>query len=163
MLFTGNWAPAGWAFCDGQIMPIAEYDTLFNLIGTTYGGDGTTTFALPDLRGRVPVNQGAGPGLTPRTLGESGGQEAVTLTANELPTHNHLAAGSSAAGSQTSPAGGVWDATTGDAYAEPGGQSAPMAAALLSPVGSSQPHDNMPPFVTATYCIALYGIYPSPE
>src|SRR5512135_3630836 len=107
-LFGGNFAPVGWAFCDGALVPISENDALFNLIGTTYGGDGQLTFALPDLRGRLPMHMGTGPGLSPRTIGEQGGVETVTLTANQIPAHSHVPLSVSGDGNQSTPQNGVW-------------------------------------------------------
>jgi microcystin-dependent protein len=160
-MFGGNFAPAGWMFCDGSILPISEYDTLFNLIGTTYGGDGQQTFALPDLRGRVPVHQGQGPGLSNYTLAQTGGVETVTLTQNMIPIHTHTPNGSNT-GNGDNPNNSFWANTaTGKAYsaAPPAVQ---MNAATIAATGGSQPHDNMIPFLCVSYIISLFGIYPSP-
>lgn len=158
-MFAGNFAPAGWMLCQGQLLPISEYETLFNLIGTTYGGDGQSTFALPDLRSRVPIHQGAG-----FTLAENGGSESVTLTVNQLPSHNHLAA-ASGGGNVVSPDGAVWSTDPGGntaAYTSPL-QSAPTLAstAIGSTSPSAHPHDNMQPFLAVNYIISLFGIFPS--
>lgn len=155
-MFAGNFAPNGWLFCQGQILQIDEYDTLFVLIGTTYGGDGVTTFALPDLQSRVPVHQGSG-----YPLGAAGGVETVTLTQNQLPVHSHPL-GASAAASSTTPSGNVWAQWADMAYtsAQP---TVPMSAAALIPAGGSQPHDNMPPYLAVNFIISLFGIYPSPS
>jgi microcystin-dependent protein len=160
-MFAGNYAPEGWAFCDGSLLSIAEQELLFTLIGTTYGGDGQETFALPDLRGRVPIHQGTGNGLQSYTLGEKGGTETVTLTTAQMPAHTHTAVADSAAGSQATPGGGVWAA---NAAAKPYGSSAPSAAmnaAAVASSGGGQPHENMLPFLGINYIISLSGIYPS--
>ncbi len=159
-MFGGNFAPAGWAFCDGSLLSIAENDALFNLIGTTYGGDGQNTFALPDLRGRAPLHAGQGPGLSNYTLGQAGGTESVTLTPNQLPAHSHLAQGQTAAGSQTSPSNGVWAASTLNQFSA-NTPTQPFAANAVGMSGGSQPHDNMMPYATINYIISLFGIYPS--
>ncbi|GAA5036650.1 phage tail protein [Microbacterium fluvii] len=157
--FAGNFAPAGWAFCDGSLVQIADNDTLFQLIGTTYGGDGQTTFALPDLRGRAAIGRGAGPGLSTRTIGETTGVESVTLAVTQLPAHSHVPTAAAAAGSNSA-AGAVWAAQPTDAFspATPGAALSPTA---ISVQGGSQPHDNMPPYVVVNHIISLYGIYPS--
>lgn len=149
ILFAGNFAPRGWALCDGQLLPISQNTALFSILGTTYGGDGIHTFALPDLRGRAPIHAGNGPGLTPRNLGESGGQESVTLTPNEIPAHVH--------GIQAAP----------EPHGDPSGNI--LAAATqekagvshTGPAGGNQPHNNMQPYVAVNYIIATEGIYPS--
>lgn len=155
-MFGGNFAPVGWAFCDGSLLAISEFSVLFNLIGTTYGGDGQSTFALPDLRSRVPVH--VGPSLT---IGENGGVEAVTLTTTQIPNHAHRGHGTSDGGTSTDPTGLVWASTPQLPYhalVEPEG---PMAADDVSLAGGSQPHDNMLPFVVVTFIISLFGIFPS--
>lgn len=160
-LFGGNFAPAGWMFCNGQLLPISENEVLFQLIGTTYGGDGQSTFGLPDLRGRVPIHQGSGPGLSTYTLAQTGGVEQVTLTVNQIPQHSHTPAASNTGGSD-SPAGNFWGNTaTGKPYsaAPPTGQ---MNAGAISATGGNQPHDNMIPFLCVSYIISLFGIFPSP-
>jgi len=160
-MFGGNFAPAGWMFCAGQILPIAEYETLFQLIGTTYGGDGQVTFGLPDLRGRVPIHQGQGSGLSNYVLAQTGGVESVTLTINQIPLHSHVPAASNTGNSDT-PANNYWaNSTLGKPYsaAPPAVQ---MNAGTITPTGGSQPHDNMIPFLCVTYIISLFGIFPSP-
>jgi microcystin-dependent protein len=153
-----NFAAAGWAFCDGSLLSIAEYDTLFNLIGTTYGGDGQVSFGLPDLRGRVPIHQGNG-----FVLSQNGGAEFVMLTTNQIPSHNHPAAANSGSGTATTPGGNVWAASPSTLpYAAAGSPTAPMAAAV-GLVGGNQAHDNMHPYLTINYIISLYGVYPSPN
>ena len=154
-LFGGNFAPVGWSFCDGSLLSIASYEALFNLIGTTYGGDRQTTFALPDLRGRVPVHVGG-----QFTLGQQGGSEQVTLTSAQLPAHQHSPAAVSGSGGTGSPKSAVWAGASSSMYAS-GTADAPMNAATGSPAGSSQPHDNLSPFLVLTFIIALDGIYPS--
>lgn len=154
-MFGGNFAPVGWAFCDGQLMPISENDALFTLIGTTFGGDGENTFAMPDLRGRLPMHQGNG-----YVLGQMGGVESVTLTTNQIPAHTHAAQANSAIGSQSTPANGVWAAAPTSRYSS----SAPnlaMKNSLVAPAGGSQPHENMMPFLTVSFIISLFGIFPS--
>lgn len=159
-LFAGNFAPNGWALCQGQLVAISENETLFQLIGTTYGGDGQTTFALPDLRGRVPMHQGAGPGLSPRSIGEMAGSETVTLTALQMPQHSHaLVASSAAASSGAGPNGGQLAISSVNLYGS-GTPGTPMAAAAIAPVGSGQPHDNMAPFLGLNYIISVFGIFP---
>jgi microcystin-dependent protein len=162
-LFAGNFAPAGWAFCDGSFLPISENDTLFNLIGTTYGGDGQQTFALPDMRGRVPVHQGQGPGLSPRVIGQPGGSEAVTLSAAQLPSHSHaLNATTAAANASASITGLPAAASTTTFYGSaPGGPD--LAPQALVASGGSQPHNNVAPFQVVSYIISLFGIFPSPN
>lgn len=162
-LFAGNFAPAGWMFCDGQLLPISENETLFQLIGTTYGGDGESTFALPDLRGRVPVHQGAGPGLQSYVLAESGGAEQVTLTPAQIPAHTHALRGNTAVGTGSAPGNAVLAATgTVNSYGS-GTPDQAMTAGALSAVGGSQPHSNMAPFLAVNYIISLFGIFPSPS
>ena len=154
-----NFAPVGWVFCDGQLLPISENETLFQLIGTTFGGDGQETFGVPDLRGRVPIHQGNG-----FVVGEAGGTETVTLTTQQIPNHTHSLVASSDQGSLPDPGNNVLARTNtpgvfmyiADA---PDVQLAPNA---LGPVGGSQPHDNMAPYQVITYVISLYGIFPSP-
>ena len=158
-MFGGNFAPQGWAFCDGTVLPIAQNDVLFNLIGTTYGGDGESTFALPDLRGRIPIHQGKNLGAT-YSLGESSGTETETLTTNNLPVHTHIP-NSNSSGGGDSPAGSLWaKSTTGKPYATTGGPMLAFNAASVQPSGGNQPHDNMHPFLCVTYIISLFGIYP---
>lgn len=156
-LFAGNFAPMGWAFCDGSLLSISQNTALFSLIGTTYGGDGISTFGLPDLRSRVPIH--AGPGYP---LGQSGGVEAVTLTTAQLPAHTHLPRVSSAAGTQTSPAGNVWASGSGFPYAAPSvAPNVTLDPAAVQPSGGGQPHDNMVPFLAINFIIAMNGIFPS--
>jgi microcystin-dependent protein len=158
-IFAGNFAPAGWMFCDGQLLAIAENETLFQLIGTTYGGDGQSTFALPDLRGRLPLHQGNG-----FVLAEQGGAEQVTLTGQQIPSHTHPLMASRSTAVSTAPAGNVLAAGTG-ATTSAYGTDAPrstLAAAAVSPVGGSQPHTNLQPYLCVDFIISLFGIFPSP-
>ena len=161
-MFAGNFAPAGWAFCDGQLLPISENETLFNLIGTTYGGDGQSTFALPDLRGRVPIHQGTGVGLTPRTLAQLGGVEGVTLTASEIPSHNHpLVAAATAAQATASPTGSLPAIASTPLYSAPISGTLAMDPTAVGSSGGSQPHNNVAPFLCVSFIISLFGIFPS--
>jgi len=159
-MFAGNYAPQGWMFCAGQLLPIAQYDALFNLIGTTYGGDGQQTFALPNLSSRVPVHMGTGAGGT-YIQGQMAGEETVTLVANQLPQHTHTALANTT-GSGTSPSGTVWAGTTDlSQFADPSTINGQLAAGAVAAVGGSQPHGNMIPYVAISFIIALEGIYPS--
>lgn len=160
-MFAGNFAPAGWAFCDGSLLAISENDVLFNLIGTTYGGDGQNTFALPDLRSRVPVHMGTGGGAT-YIIGQAAGEEQVTLTTSQIPAHSHPPLCNSGAGGQAGPAGGVWaQLATNPPYANVAPTLA-MGANAIGPTGGSQPHDNMVPFLVINFIISLFGVFPSP-
>jgi len=150
-----NFAPVGWSFCNGQLLPISEYVALYNLIGTTYGGDGQQTFALPDLQCRIPFHQGSS-----FILGQLSGTENVTLTTSQLPIHTHSLAASSAAGAQTSPAGGLWAQSTLDQFSTEANSHTMDPSAIVA-TGGSQPHDNMPPFLVINFIISLYGIFPS--
>jgi microcystin-dependent protein len=154
-IFAGNFAPSGWNFCDGSLLSISEFETLFNLIGTTYGGDGVSTFALPDLRSRVPVHQGSG-----FVIGQNGGEETVTLNTTQIPSHSHLPAANSNPGTQSSPSGAVWAQSTLNLYSS-AAPNVTMAASALGSAGGSQPHDNMLPYVGLNYIISLFGIFPS--
>lgn len=159
-MFAGNFPPNGWEFCSGQLMSIAENDTLYNLIGTTYGGDGQVTFGLPDLRGRLPVHQGTGGGAT-YLQGEKGGVEAVTLTTQQIPGHTHPLLCTTTVGNLPGPENALpAECSTGSIY-QSSAPSPSMAAASVSPAGGSQPHDNLQPFLCVNYIISLYGIYPS--
>jgi microcystin-dependent protein len=156
-LFAGNFAPAGWAFCDGSLLPISENEVLFQLIGTTYGGDGESTFALPDLRGRIPLHQGNG-----HVMGEAAGVETVTLTVNQMPIHAHPLAAASGLASDANPAGRLLAETrASDLYLDdtPAVALAPTAS---PPVGGSQPHGNLMPYLCINFIISLFGIFPSP-
>lgn len=155
-----NFAPNGWASCDGQLIPISQNTALFSLLGTTYGGNGRTTFALPDLRGSFAMGTGPGPGLSPRDLGQPVGQATVSLLASEMPGHTHALMAGSTPGS-TSPAGNVMAPSANGAsiYRAPGAV-APMAGTAISAAGGSQPHENRQPYLALTFCIALQGIFP---
>jgi microcystin-dependent protein len=161
-MFAGNFAPVGWEFCNGQLLAIAENDALFSLLGTTYGGDGQNTFGLPDLRGRTPIHQGSGGGLTPRVPGEMTGTETVTLTSSQLPSHFHPVHATSGAGTTAVPTGASWAAaSTGENQYSQATPNASMAAISTVAVGGGQPHDNMAPFQALSFIIALQGIYPT--
>ena len=155
-LFAGNFAPAGWMLCDGQLLPIAENDTLFNLIGTTYGGDGQSTFALPDLRGRVPIHQGGG-----FIQGQSSGVEQVTLTVNQIPAHAHPFLASADPASSPNPAANVLAETVSTTPYFAGPPAVTLAPQSIVPAGGSQPHSNLQPYLCINYIICLFGIYPS--
>ena len=155
-MFAGNFAPLGWEFCAGQLLPISENDVLFNLIGTTYGGDGESTFALPDLRGRLPIHQGGG-----LTLAETGGAEEVTLSVNQIPGHTHPLLASSAVGNTPNPEGAVLAESSAISAYRQMSPSAAMAAQSISPVGGSQPHTNLQPYLCVNFIISLFGIFPS--
>ena len=149
-MFAGNFAPREWAFCDGRLLPVSQYQALFSILGTTYGGDGRTDFALPDLRGRVPLHPGSGPGLTERRLGDEGGAEQVTLSEAEMPGHSH----------------GVTSAGDGQtirslSYFGTEKEVPQQATGVTDPAGGDQPHDNMPPFQAVNFIIAIQGMYPS--
>lgn len=164
-LLPYNFAPVGWLDCDGSLLPIAQYDALFTLLGTTYGGDGQTTFALPDLRGRVPIHNGTGSGLGTYVIGQTGGSETVTLTADQMPAHSHPAAVTSGVASSGTPAPGVQPgAIVGDTmYASDitGLPAYPASPAMIGPAGGSLPHDNIMPTLAVRFCIAVEGIWPS--
>jgi microcystin-dependent protein len=157
-MFGGNFAPAGWMFCEGQLLPISEYETLFNLIGTTYGGDGQSTFGLPDLRGRVPVHQG-----NSFILAEAGGAEVVTLTTQQLANHTHPLLVAPAAGSAASPLNNLLAASGSSNVYRPGpaGGTVALAPQTVGPVGGSQPHSNVQPYLCVDFIISLFGIFPS--
>ncbi|WP_395620731.1 phage tail protein [Dokdonella sp.] len=156
-MFAGNFAPAGWMFCEGQLLPISENETLFNLIGTTYGGDGQSTFALPDLRGRLPIHQGNG-----FILAETGGAEEITLTVQQIPAHTHPVLASTAPASSNSPVGNVAAAPTAiNLYIEDNANSS-LSPLAVSAIGGSQPHTNLQPYLCVNFIISLFGIFPSP-
>lgn len=158
-MFAGNFAPVGWAFCNGALIPISENDALFNLIGTTYGGDGQNTFALPNLQSRVPMH--VGPGFA---LGQAAGAEDVTLTVSQIPAHGHVpqgSASSTAPPNVNTPAGNVWAQSTLGAFATNNSPTLAMNAAAIGSAGGSQPHDNMLPFLVVNFIISLFGVFPS--
>jgi microcystin-dependent protein len=162
-MFAGNFAPVGWAFCNGQIMPISQNTALFSLLGTNYGGNGVSNFALPNLQGVAPIQQGQGPGLSPRVIGEAGGSPTVTLLATELPAHTHAAHAVAGGADATNPAGELWANQAGrtppPAYASSANTA--MSQAALATAGGGQPHNNMPPYLAVNFIIALQGIFPS--
>lgn len=167
-IFAGNFAPRGWAFCDGQLLPISQNTALFSLIGTTYGGDGRTTTALPDLRGRSAMHPGRGPGLTSRRLGQRLGTETVTLSEAQIPSHNHLLGGVSDTASTAADGGGtpannrsLAKTVAGGLYADTLTNTVPLASSAASNTGGSQSHDNVQPFLTLNFIIALQGLFPS--
>jgi len=155
-MFAGNFAPAGWMFCEGQLLPISEYETLFNLIGTTYGGDGQSTFALPDLRGRVPLHFGNG-----FTLAQTGGVETVTLTVSQIPAHSHPFLGSSNNATATTAQNNVAATTPSYTPYINANPNSPMNAQSVSSIGGSQPHNNFQPYLCVDFIISLFGIFPS--
>ena len=151
IMFAGNFAPRGWAFCDGQLLPISQNTALFSILGTTYGGDGRTTFALPDLRGRVPMHAGHGPGLSSRRIGEKGGQESVTLTIAEMPSHTHSALSSS-----------TIDPTSTGAFVKGAVNATGTTPSInVTNSGGNLPHNNVQPYGCVNFIIALYGAFPS--
>lgn len=158
-MFGGNFAPNGWSFCEGQLLPISEYTALFELLGTTYGGDGQSNFALPDLRGRVPLHQGTG--LSPYTIGQAGGVEQVTVTTNQMASHTHPVAASTASGSQQSPAGGILASSPSVALYNVNPPNNALASSTVGSIGGSQPHTNFQPYLCVSFIIALFGIFPS--
>jgi microcystin-dependent protein len=160
-IFGGNFAPKGWAFCNGQLLNISQNSALFSLLGTTYGGDGRVTFALPDLRGRAPIGFGQGPGLSSYALGEQGGTEAVTLLVTEMPTHNHALGANSANGTSTVAQNNVpaTSASRDNQYSPT--VNATMSPTAIGPAGGNEPHENRQPYLAMNYIIALEGIYPS--
>jgi len=156
-MFAGNFAPAGWMFCEGQLLPISENETLFQLIGTTYGGDGESTFALPDLRGRIPIHQGNG-----FILAETGGAEEITLTVQQIPAHSHPLLASTNTAQQTQPTGQVLgNSATATMYIEDN-PSVALNPKTVGSVGGSQPHTNFQPYLCINFIISLFGIFPSP-
>ncbi len=161
-MFAGNFPPDGWLFCDGQTLPIAENEVLFQLIGTTYGGDGESTFNVPNLQSRVPIHMGSGPDGTTYQIGEMAGTEQETLTVQQIPNHTHTLLASTAAGADTSPVGNVL-ATTGGGISlyYQGAVDTNLNAQAVGPAGGSQPHENTQPFLCINYIISLFGIFPS--
>jgi microcystin-dependent protein len=161
-IFAGNFAPAGWALCNGQLLPISENETLFNLIGTTYGGDGQETFALPDLQGRTPVHAGQGPGISQNyQIGEEAGVEQVTLSVQQMPSHNHPMLASANPGTQANAAGNTISSSPSiNFYIEGIPPDASLNAGTLGPAGGGQPHENVQPYLCINYIISLFGIFP---
>lgn len=170
-IFAATFAPRGWAMCDGQLLPISYYEALFSLLGTTYGGDGRTTFGLPDLRGRIPIHKGTGPGLNPRSLGERGGAEDATVSIAQLPSHSHALHGTVEPAGRSDPSDAMRASYVGDSVSIPafGNLEPPsetplvaMAGDVIAPVGGGQAHANVQPFLCVNFIIALVGLYPSP-
>jgi len=165
-IFAGNFSPTGWALCNGQLLLISQNTALFSLLGTTYGGNGTTNFALPNLQGSAPLDQGQGPGLSLRSIGQAGGEAAVTLVNSDLPAHTHLPVANSTAPQVTTPGGNTWappDPGAGrglNIYSPDKGSGPPMHPQAVGATGGGLPHNNMPPYLTLTFIIALQGIYP---
>jgi microcystin-dependent protein len=155
-IFAGNFAPAGWMFCEGQLLPISENETLFQLIGTTYGGDGESTFALPDLRGRIPIHQGNG-----FILAETGGAEEITLTVNQIPAHSHALLASGDVGDQVNTSGALTSNSNGAKPYLEDSATLNMNPLAIGPVGGSQPHTNFQPYLCVDFIISLFGIFPS--
>jgi len=160
-MFAGNFAPRGWAFCDGQLLAVSQNDALFSLLGTIYGGDGRTTFGLPDLRGRIPLHQGTGPGLSQRRLGSKGGSENVTLTTNQLASHTHDFNANKADATGAAPQGKVTAKIVGGRLYRTDSQNTDLASTVVSNTGGSNSHTNLMPTLCINYIIALVGIYPS--
>ena len=159
--FAGNFAPRGWAFCDGQLLAIAQNSALFSILGTTYGGDGRTTFALPDVRGRVIIGEGKGPGLSNHPLGQKSGTENETLNTNQIPNHTHTLRASGGEATYAAPAGNVLASTGRTRLYDSGAANVDMDASAIAPAGGSLPHNNMQPYNTLSCIIALVGTFPS--
>jgi len=161
-MFGGSFAPAGWSFCLGQLLPISQNDILFNLIGTTYGGDGQETFALPNLAGRIPMHAGQGPGISQNyTLGEQAGVESVTLTTQQIPIHNHAVVGTNGFGSDLNPANNFLASSSSiNVYAKFAPTNA-FATTAITAVGGSQPHENLMPYLCINFIISLFGVFPT--
>lgn len=160
-MFAGNFPPVGWMFCEGQTLPISENEVLFQLIGTTYGGDGESTFNLPNLASRVPIHMGTGPDGTTYQLGEMAGTEQETLTIQQIPSHNHALLGTTAAATGRDPKDFGLATAAGDVYVQ-APDNVPLNSAAITPAGGSQPHENVQPFLCINYIISLFGVFPSP-
>lgn len=160
-MFAGSFAPAGWAFCNGQLIPISENDALFTLIGTTYGGDGQETFALPNLQSRVPIHAGQGPGLNNYTLGEAAGVETVTLSTQQIPVHTHAMIATGDVGALNTPTSNILAQCAGVKTYSAAAPNTPLNAQAVTPVGGSQPHENMQPFLVISFIISLFGRFPN--
>jgi microcystin-dependent protein len=159
-IFPFNFAPKGWAWCDGQLLPLSQNTALFSLLGTTYGGNGKSNFALPDLQGRAPMHPGQGPGLSLHDLGETGGSETVSLLESEIPAHTHTMRAAAEAGEENDPAGAALGVTIGNTLYNNGNTLAALAPEALAPAGGDQPHNNLQPYLTFYFCIALQGVFP---
>lgn len=160
-MFSGNFAPRGWAFCDGQLLAVSQNDALFSLLGTIYGGDGRTTFGLPDMRGRIPLHQGSGPGLSNRRLGGKGGAENETITTNQMPSHSHNLNANTAEFTGSAPSGKVLANPLPGTLFDPENQAASAASTSITNTGGSRSHTNLMPTLCINFIIALFGIYPS--
>lgn len=159
-IFPFNFAPTGWAFCDGQLMPISQNTALFSLLGTTYGGDGKSNFALPDLQGSAPMHPGQGPGLSLHDLGEAGGSDTVTLLESEMPTHSHSVLASNQPGEDPNPSGEALARSVGASLYQTGAANVSLSPSSLAPGGGDQPHNNLQRYLTLNFCIALQGVFP---
>ena len=160
-IFPFNFAPKGWAWCDGQLLPLSQNTALFSLLGTTYGGNGKSNFALPDMQGRAPMHPGQGPGLSLHDLGETGGSETVTLLESEIPAHSHALMSLGAPANRTNPIGNtIARVSAGNAFVPPPAAMVSMSDQALPPAGGDQPHNNMQPYLTPNFCIALQGVFP---
>jgi microcystin-dependent protein len=161
-IFPFNFAPRGWAWCDGQLLPLSQNTALFSLLGTTYGGNGKSNFALPDLQGRAPMHPGQGPGLSLHDLGETGGSETVSLLESEIPSHSHALMSLPAPGDAPSPAGDSFARVIGATPYQPptGSTLVTMSSQAIAPAGGDQPHNNLQPYLTFYFCIALQGVFP---
>ena len=159
-MFAGNFAPTGWAECNGQLLPLSQNTALFSLLGTFYGGDGKSTFALPDLQGSAPMHQGSGSGLSQRFLGEKSGSETITLLQSEMPLHNHIANAKTSLGNSQTPAGQTWAGSNNAKQYVNTAPNTPMSPQALSPTGGDQPHNNLQPYLVVTFIIALQGVFP---
>jgi microcystin-dependent protein len=162
-IFPFNFPPKGWAFCNGQLMALSQNTALFSLLGTTYGGDGKSNFALPNLQGNVPMHPGQGPGLSLHDLGETGGSDTVTLLTSEMPSHNHTAGcidGRTVSGQVSSPAGAVFSKAAANSYISGANANQTMNQNMVGPIGGNLPHNNLMPYLTLNICIALQGVYP---
>ncbi len=161
-IFAGNFAPVDWAFCNGALLPISDYEALYNLIGTTYGGDGQSTFALPNLQSRIPIHQGADGSGNTYVIGQSGGVESVTLATSQLPAHTHALLANSGTGTQSSPSGRTYAASSLEMFS-PVAPSTALSSQALGSAGGGQPHENRIPFLAINFIIALFGVFPSPS
>ncbi|PWJ58075.1 microcystin-dependent protein [Dyadobacter jejuensis] len=159
-IFPFNFPPRGWSWCNGQLLPLSQNTALFSLLGTTYGGDGRTTFALPDLQGRAPMHSGRGPGLTLRRLGEKGGTEKVTLLESEIPAHSHTVGLTPQPGEIADPSAHTIARSSNGAVFKAGNPTVNMSASSIASSGGGQPHNNLQPYLTTYFCIALQGVYP---